>query len=235
MATSGDTSWTFNRDQVVTASLRKLSVLPSGASPTTAQFNDAVDALQALVKILAADGLPLWKIATQSFVTVSGTADYTVGPSQTINCPQPIRILQALITQSGGSTIPLDMMTRYDFNELPHATTITGSPVSFYYQPLRTTGTISLWPIPNDSTTTITFHYQSPFEDMDSSTNEFDFPSSWIQPLIYLLAWSLCPEYGIPTADRMALQKEAEYWHQYALSLGGEEGSVFFRPNDQMK
>lgn len=231
MATSGTTVWSQNRDQVITAALRKLVVLPSGGTPTTNQVNDAAAALNAIVKALQADGMPLWKISSQTFTTVASTSAYTVGPSQTINCPKPLKIIQALCTPSGGVNMPMNIYNRYDYNILPQNTTIQGLPINFYYQPGRLTGTINIWPTPNDSTTTITFHYQSMYEDMNASTDDFDFPSEWVQPLIYLLAWSLAPEYGIPPNDRMVLQKEADYWHQYVLSMGGEEGSLFVQPD----
>jgi hypothetical protein len=229
VATSNSTDWSLNRDQVISSALRKLGVLPSGGTPSAAQVSDATDALQALVKAFQADGMPVWKITSQSFTVVDGTASYTVGPSQTINCPKPLRILQAFRTPTGGVNTPLTVINRYDFNILPN-TGAEGEPVDLYYQPLRTTGTIRLWPIPDNSTTSITFHYHSPYEDMDSASNDFDFPSEWIQALIYNLAWSLAPEYGIPPLDRGILQKEADYWHQYALSTGTEEGSIYIQP-----
>lgn len=232
MPTSGTTTWTLNRDQVITAALRKLGVLPSGGSPSGNQTNEANDSLNALVKTLAADGMPLWKIASQTFTTVAGTSSYTVGPSQTVNCPKPLKILQAFATPSGGFDTPLNIYTRYDFNQLPNPST-SGTPVDLYYQPLRTTGTIKLWPKPSDSTTVITFHYHSPFEDMSGAANEFDFPNEWITPLIYMLAWMMAPEYGIPPTDRKLLQEEATFWHQYVLGLGGEEGSLSIQPDNR--
>jgi hypothetical protein len=230
MATSASTDWSLNSDQVIKAALRKLGVLPSGGTPTGAQTSDASDALNALIKTFQADGMPLWKISSETFTTVDGTASYTVGPSQTIDCPKPLKVLQALITPSDGTNIPLNIYNRFDFNDLPHSSTVTGLPVNFYYQPLRTTGTIQLWPIPDNNTSTVTFHYHSPFEDMDNANDDFDFPSEWIQPLIYNLAWALAPEYGIPPTDRGILAKEAQFWHEYVLSMGTEEGSIFFQP-----
>jgi hypothetical protein len=231
MATSGSTDWSLNRDQVITSALRKLAVLPSGGTPTTAQTNDASDALNAIIKTYQADGMPLWKISSQTFTVVSGTSSYTVGPSLTVNCPKPLKIIQAFYTESGGVNTPMNIYNRYDFNDLPQGTTYTGTPINLYYQPNRVSGTIKLWPTPDDSTTTVTFHYQSPYEDMDAAANDFDFPSEWMQPLIYALAWSLAPEYGVPPTDRALLQKEAMYWHDYVLSMGAEEGGVFFQPD----
>lgn len=228
MPTSNSTDWSLNRNQVITGALRKLAVLPSGGTPTANQISDANDALNALVKAMHSDGMPLWKIASQTFTTVDGTASYTVGPSQTVNCPKPLRILQAFQTPSGGNEVPLNIYTRYNFNELPDSS--EGTPVNLYYQPLRTSGTIRLWPTPSDSTTTITFHYHGPFEDMDSATDEFDFPAEWIMALIYNLAWVMAPEYGLPSLERDALAKEALYWREFAKSGGGEEGGFFIQP-----
>lgn len=230
LTTSNSTDWTLNRDQVIKSALRKLGVLPSGGTPSTAQVNDAADALNALVKVFQADGMPLWKIASQTFTVTSGVSTYTVGPGLTVNIPKPLRIIQAFRAPASGNNVPLNIYNRYDYNELPNTGT-SGDPVNFYYQPLNTGGRISLWPTPDTNTTTVTFHYQSPYEDMDAAGNDFDFPSEWIQALIYNLAWVLAPEYGIPPNDRAILQKEAMYWHEYVLSMGSEEGSIFFQPD----
>jgi hypothetical protein len=232
MATSGSTNWTLNRDQVITGALRKLAVLPSGGTPTAAQVADATDALNALVKTFQADGMPLWKITSYSFLTVIGTSTYTIGVGQTLNTSKPLRVLQAFYTPANGNNTPMTIYNRYDYKLFPQDTS-TGTPVSLYYQPLNTTGVINLWPTPVDATTSITIHYQQMYDDMDTSVDNFDFPSEWIQPLIYNLAWALAPEYGIPPNDRNILAKEAQYWHDYALSMGAEEGSMFLQPKSQ--
>lgn len=228
MATSGSTDWSLNRDQVIKGALRKLAVLPSGGSPTTAQTNDAAEALNAIIKAFHADGMPLWKITSTSFNTVDGTNSYTIGVGQTVNAVAPLKVYQAFYTPSGGTNTSLNVYSRYDFNELPSGS--EGTPVNLYYQPLGATGTIKLWPTPDNSTTSITIHYHAPFEDMDAATDDFDFPAYWIQALIYNLAWALAPEYGIPPTDRNILAQEAKFWKSEALSYGSEESSLFLLP-----
>jgi hypothetical protein len=230
MATSGTTSWTLNRDQVIKGALRKLGVLPSGGSPTSAQLSDCSEALNAIIKACHADGMPLWKITSHTFTVTDGTASYTIGPSQTLNTSQPLKVIQATYVVSGGENAPMNVYNRYDFNNLPQENT-SGVPINLYYQPLRTTGVIKLWPTPSDSTTEITIHYQAPFEDMNSASDDFDFPAYWMQALIYLLAWTMAPEYGIPPTDRKTLSDEARFWKAEALSYGSEEGSMYFQPD----
>jgi hypothetical protein len=235
MATSGSTDWTLTRAQVITGALRKLGVLPSGGTPSTAQTNDGAEALNALIKAFHADGMPIWAIESTTFTVTSGTATYTIGPGQTIDTMYPpLKVLQAFRTPTGETQVPMNLYTRYDFGVLPTDSSVTGDPVNLYYQPTINagvaTGIIKLWPTPDDSTTVITLDYQRPFQDMDATGDNFDFPSYWMQALIYNLAWALAPEYGIPPTDRGLIQKEAIYWKDQALSYGSEEGSITFQP-----
>lgn len=235
MATSGTYIWTQTRVQVITGALRKLGALPSGGAPTAAQTSDASDALNAIIKAVQADGMPVWAMASTTFTVTSGVGTYSVGPGLTVNVTSaPLKVVQAQRTLVGGENVPLDIKDRYDFNALPVNSTVIGTPVALYYQPLSSTtggpiGTVNLWPNPNDSTTVITLDYQRPYSDMNADTDNLDFPSYWIMPLIYLLAWALAPEFGTPVNEREALQKEALYWKEEALSYGTEEGSVFFQ------
>jgi hypothetical protein len=231
MSTSGTTTWKLNRDQLIAAALRKLGVLSGGSSPETYQINDGTQALNALVKSLQTDGMPLWAIKTYTFTTVAGDADYPIGPGQTYDTAKPLRIFQAWRNQSTNySNVPMNIYTNYNYDLLPLAIS-SGTPVNLYYQPMRDYGMINLWPKPNDSVTSISIRYQAPFEDMTSATDDLDFPSEWAEAVIYLLAVRLAPEYGVPILDRQQLKKEADELHAQALMFGTEEGSFFFQPD----
>jgi hypothetical protein len=173
--------------------------------------------------------MPVWKMTTVSFTTTAGTSSYNIGVGQTLNYPRPLSVVQAWYAPSGSNNTPMTVYNRYDYQILPNSA--QGTPINLYYQQLRATGTIKLWPTPADSTTTITVDYQSLYEDMNSATDDFDFPPYWIQPLIYLLAWTLSPEYGISPMDREELKKDALYWKDQALALSGETESLFLQPN----
>lgn len=62
MATSGSYDWTLNRDQIITAALRKLGVLEPGATPSTSQLTYCAEQLNAMVKEWANDGVRLWTL-----------------------------------------------------------------------------------------------------------------------------------------------------------------------------
>ena len=235
MSTSGTTTWKLNRNEIISAALRKLGVLSGGSSPETYQITDATVALNALVKHLQADGMPLWAIKTYTFTTVSGDADYPIGPGQLYDSAKPLKVLQAWRNQTNNySNVPLNIYTNYNYDLLPSANS-SGTPVNLYYQPFRDYGMVNLWPKPNDSVTQISIRYQAPFEDLTSATDDLDFPSEWMEAIIYLLAARLAPEYGIPLQDRQQLNKEASDLHAVALMFGTEEGSFFFQPESTGK
>ncbi len=226
MSTSGTTVWSLQRDAVINGALRKLAVLSGGSSAAAYETTNAAEALNAMIKGFQADGMPVWAIKKYTMTTMSGTSAYNIGVSQTLNTPMPLKVLQAY----RNANVPMNIYTNYNYNLLPLSTS-SDVPINLYYQPLSTYGTINLWPIPNDSTTTITLVYQRPFEDMNIATDDFDFPSYWTEALIYGLAWRLCPEYGVPLQDRATFQKEAEFFHQQALFFGAEEGSIYLSPD----
>lgn len=230
MSTSGTTTFALNRDQVINAALRKLAVLSGGSSPETYEVTNAAQALNSMIKGFHADGMPVWAIKEYTLTNVSGTASYDIGVGKTLNTPMPLKVVQAFRTEANTPNIPMNIYTHYDYDLLP-LTNTSGPPVNLWYQPFSTYGTIHLWPVPSDDTTTITIVYQRPFEDMTSATDDFDFPPYWTDALIYGLAWRLAPEYGIPLQDRQLMAKEAEFFHNQALSFGTEEGSISFMPD----
>jgi len=225
------TLWKLNRDEVITAALRKLAVLSGGTAPQTYQKTDATQALNAMIKGFQTDGMPVWAMKSHTFNVIETQGQYVIGEGQALNTPAPLKVTQAWRTQgTETANIPMNVYTDFNYNLLPLAIS-SGTPVNLYYQPFGATGNINLWPLPSDSSVTITIRYQRPFTDMVAPTDDFDFPSYWTEALIYGLADRLAPEYGLPLSDRAALKADAKEFREQALSFGTEEGGLFFQPD----
>ena len=230
MSTSGTTTWSLNRDQVINSALRKLAVLSGGSTPESFQVTDAAQALNAMIKTFQTAGMPLWAIKSYTFPTVAGKNTYSISVTGDILIPAPLKVLQAYRIEGTGPNIPMNIYTQYNFNLLP-VNNNSGPPINLYYQPLNEAGTLKLWPTPSATISSITIFYQRPFEDMNSAVDDFDFPPYWTEALVYGLAWRLSGEYGTPTAERSTLANEAKYFYDQALSFGTEEGSLYLQPN----
>lgn len=224
MATSGTVDFTLTRDDIIKRALRLIGALAQGETPTSDQITEASIALNGLVKAWQADGMPLWAIKEYTITPILNTSSYVI-------TPKLLKVLQVWNHDTTSNVdIPMRILTRQEYNILGNKTS-SGNPIQCFYDPRRDSGVLYLFPVPDSTTVaknTIKLVYQSSFEDFDSATDTPDFPQEWYDAITYGLAVRLAPEYGLPIAERSALQKEASQIKQDALNFGLEEGSLYF-------
>lgn len=226
MATSGDITWELNRNEIIEAAYRKLGIPGEGNTLTATQYSDAAQALNAIIALAVTDGMALWKRTTMSATPSTTSQEYTIVGA--------VKVAQVVYHDTvSGTRYELEGKVLNDFYRLPAGT--TGNPVSWMWQPSITGGTLSIWPFYSDATTVANVEllvtYQKKFDGFDATTTDtLDFPSYWLQAIIYKLATSLAPENGIPINDRGLLMQEAKlYWDQ-ASDYGDDDGSLFIQP-----
>lgn len=229
MATSGNTSWELNRNQLITRAFAKIGIPGEDNSLSTTQISDGAEALNAVISMAVTDGMPLWKRTTAS-ETPSAT-------SQVYTLSNAVKVAGVYLLDDGGTQYEILEKSLYDFMRLP--TDAEGIPVHWTWQPSIQGGTVSLWPFTSDSATisskTIKIVYQKEFDGFTTSTETLDFPAYWTLAIVYKLAVLLAPEYGVPMQDRQQLKQEAkEYW-EAATGYGDEDGSLFIQPNRQYR
>ena|ERR1700757_428435 len=229
MTTSSTYTVQYTRDDLVTAALYKLGVIADGQSPTATNLTRGAMALNMVVGNLRAKGMPMWERNSYTFSTTPNTSTYNIGTGQTFNTPYPLKLLQCYRTDSG-TRIDMDIEADYNFNQLPINS--TGIPIKVTYQPKVNIGILKLWPTPDTTaaSSTFTIVYQQPFQYFINSTDTADFPEEWYLPLVYNTAVVLAPEWGIPLGDRNMLMGEAKMYTEDALSMGGEDASMFIQP-----
>lgn len=224
MATSGNTSWELNRNQLITRAYAKIGIPGEDNTLTTAQINDGAEALNAVIATAVSDGMPLWKRTTLTVTPSTSSQVYTV--------PYAVKIAAVFLKDRDGVQYELLNKSLYDFKRLP--TNSIGVPVHWTWQPSLEGGTVSIWPLLSDSTTvankTIQIIYQKEFDGFTSSTETLDFPSYWTLAIVYKTAVLLAPEHGVPLEDRKLLMTEAAAHWKNASDYGDEGGSLFLAP-----
>lgn len=232
MTTSGTTSFSISRDDLIKGALRKIGVVPQGETPTADMITEAAQALNLLVKSWQADGMPLWALRTYAVTLTAGTNSYEIGTGKTINTDKPLKVIQAWNRDINSNVdIPMRIITKQEYSILGNKTT-SGNPIQIYYEPLRDHGVLHVFPTPTTTEATnnrIYITYQRPFEDFNISTDTPDFPQEWYLAVMYGLAFLLAPEYGVPIDQRQLLAKEMADIKAGALSFGTEEGSMYLQ------
>ena len=96
-----------------------------------------------------------------------------------VSTPRPLHILEANRKDSDGNTTTMNPLTRNEYENLPNKTQ-TGTPIQYHYNPELDNGRLFVWLVPDaQAVTDFTMEIvtRATVEDMDSATDDFDFPS----------------------------------------------------------
>lgn len=141
MATSGTSTFSRNRDQLIASALRKIGAFESGETPDSAAVSEASDALNVMVKHWQASGIHIWRTTEAILFPQLSQVRYVIGTASTDHATESY-VETALTTAaaSGASTVVLDSVTgvatayqigvQLDDGTL-HWTTVNGAPSGF--------------------------------------------------------------------------------------------------------
>lgn len=223
------------RDQLITDALEKIGALGVNETATANQITRAASVLTSLLNFLRVKGMPQWKLKQYTYAMSLFTAGYAkMGVGQTlVSTTLPLKMLSAQRYDALAlTTIDLNVYTRQEYFVIP-STSITSVPTQVYVQPQKTYLDVYLWPLPDTYWTTngsLKIDVQEATTDVTVGTDLPDFPVEWEDPIIYLLASRLAPNYGVPVQERNLLAQEAERILQEVLGFGNEEGSLYINP-----
>jgi len=134
---------------------------------------------------------------------LSGAAsDNALVYTYTTMLQRPLRILDCRKrTGFGVDTVdlPITEIGYQDLQAFPVKNTGT-SPTQYAFKPQSTFGAFYLWPCPSDGSERIMFTYERVIEDLDNTSDDFDFPAEWLEALTYQLALRLARPFGKPNA-----------------------------------
>ena len=106
MATSGTTTFSVTRNDIIQSSLRLLGVLEEGAQPTAPAIESASLVLNMMLKDWMTDGIKLWTVTELNIPLKANQTTYTIGPSSTydLNTNKPLRLIQSFLRNISNTT-----------------------------------------------------------------------------------------------------------------------------------
>lgn len=240
MSTSGTYDWAVNQDQVIKRAMRISGNLATGQSPTQAQWNEASQALNDIIKEWCADGMQLWCIGQVTIPLVTNQAAYVIGVNAANNFPPFLKVINCFKrTIATGEDIPMVLITRWQYNQLSNKSQ-GGDPNQYWYSPPgnegtgNMAGTLTLFNTPNAFAAT-TYNLQVvgqvPIQDLTLATDIVDFPNYFNNALVWGLADQLAYESPLPVSEKDRITKKMMYHKEQALDFGTEMGSLFIQPD----
>jgi hypothetical protein len=143
----------------------------------------------------------------------------------TIKAYRPQRIVYAHRRDASGIDIPVDLIGDVAYRGLS-LKSAAGPVNQAFYQPTLDNGTLFVWPANKGGPDKLILIAQNLADDFDAAGDNPQFPIEWGNPLIYLTADALAPEYGISLRERQLLKAEAAEKLETLLNYDVENASV---------
>jgi hypothetical protein len=196
MSVGATDTFSQTRDEIIADALANVGALGPGETASGPPRDHAARALNRLVKAIDAEGQFLWRVTRLTFTTTASTASYTLNATA-FDVDEPVSYLQTGTT----TRVPLRPMSRDDFMSLPDRTTAGRNPARYFIEKTlsgagRTLLTMTLYPVPNTSSDTVEYAAAIRAKDYVTGSDTSDFPTSWIQCLVYGLTAELAPAYN---------------------------------------
>ena len=124
--------------------------------------------------------------------------------------------------------IKLKRINRSEYKGI-HEKDATGMPTMYYIDNQLADPIIYFWPVLSDLSYSVRFTYKKSLDDMDSSSDDFDFPQEWLHCLKYNLAVHIAPYVNKEVKLKVIAPIAAEALRD-ARGFDSPGTSFYFRP-----
>lgn len=196
---------------IIDRALRLIGAIASGESPTTAESNDGLTALNAMISSWQTEKLNVYAFVDTAFTLVATDASYTVGPAGNFALtPRPSKI-ENVYVRANDIDYPVELIDKDKWLSIPDKTSDSDIAIYAYYEPTLATGTLQLWPVPN---TAYSLHIVTwtTLAELSTLGTTITLPQGYERALAYNLAMEIAPEYQLPvppTVMSIAIESKA--------------------------
>lgn len=187
--------------EIIYRSLRMLGVLASGETPAASDTQDALTAMNAMIKSWSNNGFMIFENQIISATLLASQDSYTIGATGDVVAARPVMINEAKIIISN-CEYDIEIINEEQYANITDKS-ITGSiPTKLYYNPSYPNGTLYLWPKPEGGSQ-IKLYCPTPVASFTSINNTVSLPDGYEDLLAYATADRIAPEYGKELSPRM--------------------------------
>lgn len=199
---------------LIAQSLRVINAVASGETPTAAEENDALVALNSLLSYMHTQGRTMYTVTRVTRAIIPSQASYTIGTSGNINRTRPTAIQRAAMLRTAPTPdveIQVPVLSQAEWESISIKNLTSPLPTSVYYNPTHPLGTVHVYPIGTDASISIVLYLEEPLAPLATLTTVLVFPPGYERMLKYKLAIEIAPEYERPVSA-LVLEHARESW-----------------------
>lgn len=198
--------------ELLSASLRKIGALSSGETLETSRQNEALSALQSMLRSWGSLSTNVFVSTKETVSLVSGRVVYTWGMGGQINSVRPYQVLGAFIRDIAGQDHSVNVITESAYRDIT-LKSLSGRPYSAFFHQTYPLGSLYVFPVAVDAEE---LHLETikPFTETSSFSavgNTLAFPGYYEEAIIFNLAIRLAPEYGKTVAAEVTAIAHSSY------------------------
>jgi len=148
----------------------------------------------------------------------------------TLTAPRPYKIMEVVLRDTSGQDRPLESISQQEYMEIADKGT-TGEPSLYYYDPQLDNGKIYFWPVIDKNDYKIIYRYVKVYDDLDASSDNAEFPITWLLAIIYGLAMHLGVIYAVEDTNYKRIIATASRTFKRVNSVDVENTSIEFEPD----
>jgi len=146
----------------------------------------------------------------------------------TSNAQPPVAILTRMLRYENATEAEVHEMDLDDYDGI-YDKSVTGTPVSMYYERQRASGVFYLDVKADNDLEEIRMTVRYPIQDVDSAGDNLDVEGQWLRYIGWLLAIDMAPEHGVPADETWQLNVQLAY--EAAMKSDPETSDLFFEPD----
>lgn len=202
---------------VIKAAMRLIGVIGEGESPSSSEFTDALEMLNAMLDSWSNDKRKLFNSTVVSLTLTTTTQSYTWGSGGTFNSARPAKVDGAIcVIADAGSSAPATDKVRIPLDLIQDAATWAAIrsqtakntfPEKVFVDGAFPQRTVRFWPIPTFAGTApaVEFWIWAVFVAFADLTTAYTFPPGYELVFKTNLAILLAPEYGRKASPELLL------------------------------
>lgn len=187
---------------LIKAALRCINAIATGETPTAAELDDGLEALQIMLRQWSGENVMIY-YQDQDTLTMDGSTYYTVGSGGDLNVTWPAEIIGAVVdSERVMKIIDGDRYRRLALSSLTHDADY------IWYNPEYPLGKLYPWPTGGSS---MVIDSLKPLSEPSAITSTISFPPPYDAAIKWNLAVELAPEYGKEASMTVLRKAERSY------------------------
>lgn len=169
--------------------------LGPGRTLSTVEQTDALRIFRRMVDAWSIERLMIADIRRDTYTLTPSLSPHTIGPGGDFDAARPVRIERMGLVLTGGSEIPIELLTDQQWAELSVKELESNLPTKCHYSATVPLGELHFWPVPLEACD-VALYTWSQLTAPPALDSEIVFPPGYEQAIVDNLAVLTCPLFG---------------------------------------